>query len=129
MEKEIVLRKRVLNFYEKNKTRGKIFTVRHFETEGYHKGTIYRIIRRGRITRKKDLEKPILMNKRRRKCLVRSAEGSRYTSHSKLAKKYGISRSYCRKILNTYSCKTYKKSKAPHLTQRQKSLQEERLPL
>ena len=38
--------KRVYQFFGENKSKGKSFTVKHFEAEGYKRSSLYRIIKR-----------------------------------------------------------------------------------
>ncbi len=125
MSQQKTIRKRV----ERNKRFGKVFTINHFMAEGISRSTVYSIIQRGTIDRKKGSgRKPCLMPKRKRNMLIRVAEGSSHTNKVKLAKEFKISRTYCHKILTQRGCKTYKKSKGLRLSKRQKTLQKIRLP-
>jgi hypothetical protein len=42
--KQLSLRKRIGNFYEKHKHLGKTFTVNHFKLEDVHRSLVYRVI-------------------------------------------------------------------------------------
>ena len=43
---EETFRKRVYQFFEESKPKGKSFTVKHFEAEGYKRSSLYQIIKR-----------------------------------------------------------------------------------
>lgn len=46
VSKEETLRNRVYEFFEENKSLGKMFTVRHFMAENVPKSTVYSILKR-----------------------------------------------------------------------------------
>ena len=117
--KEDEQRKRVYAFYKKHQDSGKIFTVRHFQAEGIHRSTIYRIIERaenesgherapgsGRKARK--------MPPKKVKALLSMFDNQHGVSLRQAGRKFNISFNYARSIIkNKSGIKCRKKMKIP----------------
>lgn len=120
-------RKRVYDFYNGNRSKGKFFTFQHFKAENIPKSTIYDIIARaendygpkrvngsGRIAE--------IMTKKRLRDLKRMLDHNSGVSQRQAARKIGCAQSFIsqtlkRKILTKY----WKKKKIPARTDAQKS--------
>lgn len=119
-------RKRVYSFFEKNKKKGKKFTVDHFVSEGESKSTIYDIINRHKsgksVMDKKRPGRPArIFIKRATSTLKRLTNNKTGISQRKLAKRFDCSLSYINKKLESLSIKCWKKQTIPDRTEAQKA--------
>ena len=128
MKKQLDLRTRVYSFYEKNKSKGKSFTIDHFVAENCHDKTIRRIIERfekgisvfhqkgaGRIARK--------ITNRKKTALKAYFNHKSGVSQRSAARKFNISLSYVNKLLKEQSdIRCRKRIKIPLRTEAQKHL-------
>ena len=98
------LKKRVYWFYEKNKEKGKKFTVNHFISEGYSRSLIYQYIKDSDNGLSSDRKigsglKPKIMNKTNLSRLVSILDHSDRISQRQLARKFKCSQSYISKTI------------------------------
>jgi hypothetical protein len=105
-------------FYEKNREKGKPFTVRHFIEMGLKKRSIYSIISRieNKVSLKRSIgsgRKAVKMNHKRIESLINSFDGKKGISQRKQALKYKISQPYVSKILGWAGVKYYKRGNKP----------------
>lgn len=108
------LRLRVYKFYKDNVDKGKLFTVRHFLSEGESKATIYRILKRCsqglECSRQSGSGRKIkLMTKKRIRKLEFSFNDSGAISVRQAARKFNISKSYVHKIVKKKLNMQYRK--------------------
>ena len=120
------LRKRIYEFYSDHKSKGKNFTVQHFEVEHVDRSLIYRVIARaengfgheraigsGRI--------PEIMTKKGVKRLGKIFNHKSGVSQSQAARKFGCSQQFISKtLLNKTTVRIYKKQMIPARTEVQK---------
>lgn len=98
------VRKRVAQFYDKWAHLGKSFTVSHFADEGFHKDTIYKIIRRylerGTVATKPGSGRPArILTPRVIQQLAKQMNSSDDFSFSKAAAQYGCHKTHISRTL------------------------------
>ena len=124
MNKRETLRNRVYSFFEKNKIKGKRFTVDHFCNEGESKSTIYDIIKRFESGKsamdKKSSGRPLkIFTKRAKSTLKRLTNNKCGISQRKLARRFKCSQSSINKQLKQLSIRCWKKQRIPGRTEAQ----------
>lgn len=118
--KQEFLRKRIVNFYNLNKLKPKIFTIKHFEAEGISKRTVYNILKLGKIERKSGSGRiPSIMTPANLRNLERQFNNKDGFSQNDAAKKYGCSQQFISKTLKTLKIKCRKKQKSPEYSEDQ----------
>ena len=127
MNNREAFRNRVYSFFEKNKHKGKKFTVDHFISEGRPKSTIYDILNRNESGKsamdKKSSGRPaIIFTKRATSTLKRLTNNKSGISQRKLAKRFECSLSYINKKLDSLSINCWKKQTIPDRTEGQKAV-------
>ena len=118
--KEKLLRERIVQFYERHKIIGKMFTVEHFLKEGISRSTIYDILKRGIIERKQGSgRKPTIMTQKNLKRMKTRFNNKDGVSQGDVARIFGCSQQYISKSLKKLQVKARKKQKSPAYTESQ----------
>ena len=123
--KQDLLRERVVRFYLNHIEKGKVFTVKHFQEEEYHRVVIYRILRRyeqWRTTKRKpgSGRKVKIMTKKRLEKLKEDFENKDKISQKQEAKKFNCSQQYISCMLrDKLNIKGRRKQKSPGYTEDQ----------
>ena len=122
--KREVQRIRVYNFYNANKSLGKMFTVRHFMAEKVPKSTIYNILARSEYfppeNKKRSDQLAKKMSKAQLDRLKKAFDHKDNISQRQAAKKFNISQSSVSKLLRKLQITPRKKMKIPERTDEQK---------
>ena len=119
-------------FYEKHKSKGKVFTVQHFLAMGFKNSTIYDIIQRVEIRKPlKTLVRTgrpaVKMTKKKVSALKQAFDGKTGVSQPKQALRFGISQPYVCQILKRNGIRHFKRKSKPKVTSKQKLIQRQRL--
>lgn len=121
----------VAKFLEKNPNMKKCDIVAHFKKHQVPTTTIYRLI--DRLAERGDLNhagkgrRAIKMTSAMKDHLIKAAKNKIGISQRFMARKFGISRTYVRKILFEGGVKYTKRQKAPLVTEKQKTAQKARI--
>ena len=117
--KKVHVRKRVYSVLGRMKKTG---VVKHFQTEGVLRRTIYNIMKRcgsGLLCEDKARQgHPTELNKQQLQKLKDSAENHVGTSQRKLAKKFKVSRPCIQRSLKKIGLKYYKRQRVPKYSQK-----------
>lgn len=118
---ELAVRQRVCEFWRKNSGRGKLFTVSHFVSEGYHRSTIYALLTK--FEKDSDMSRKPgsgghnkKLSTAQRASIGRWLKDKRGVSLRQEAKKYGVSHQTMCNIMRERGLKCYKRTKAPQYT-------------
>lgn len=118
--KEELVRSRIVQFYEKNISRGKSYTVNHFKAEGIPKSTIYDILKTNNIKRKPGSgRKPTIMTTQKKQRLKAAFLNKDNISQNDAAKKFNCSQQYISKTLKRLKITVKKKQRCPDYTPEQ----------
>ena len=132
--KELSLKQRkelIVNFYEVHRHEGVAYTVKHFLKQGVARSTSYKILKsfqeRNTTERKAGSgRKAKKLTPQKTKRLVKAATNKNGVSQAKLARKFGIHKSYVQKVLKREGCKCYKKQKVPEWSEEKETRQKRR---
>ena len=121
----------IVKFYNDHQDAGKPFTCKHFQAMGVPRRTIYSVLaryqERGDTSRKQGSGRPaVKLTKAAKKHLVKAASDKKAVSSRKLAKKYGVDRSYVSKVLAEANCSWHKRERAPLTSVKQEQTQRRR---
>ena len=118
--KKVDVRKRVYSVFVRME---KTDVVKHFQTEGVPRRTIYNIIKRYEsglsCEDKPRQDRPAKLNKQQLQKLKSSAKNHVGTNQRKLAKKFEVSRARIQRILKKIGLKYYKRQRAPKYARKQ----------
>jgi len=125
--KQEVTRGRVVTFYQKNKEKGKSFTVNHFIEEGLSRSGVFRILQNfeNRLTTERALGSGSMlrvMTQQKIRQLYKDANHSDKFNYSSAGRKYGCSDVTIKRWLNKRQIKRFKKKKSPKYTENQKMM-------
>ena len=133
-KKRDVLHSEFAEFYEKHRELGKAFTVKHFMAMNVPRRTCYDLLKKIECFGKKPGErkagsgrKSVKMTTQMEKKLIRKAQHKIGVSTRNLARQFGISQAYVRKILKKAGVTYRKRQKVPELTENQQQKQKTRL--
>ena len=118
----------IVNFHKAHTDEGVAYTVKHFSKKGVARSTIYKILKnfqeRNTTERKSGSgRKAEKMTPQKTKRLVKAATNKNGVSQAKLAKKFGVHKSYVQKVLKREGYKSYKKQKVPDWSEEKESRQ------
>jgi hypothetical protein len=122
--KQKVTRERVVTFYQKNKEKGKSFTVNHF-IEGLSRSGVFRILQNfeNRLTTERapgSGSKLRVMTRQMIRQLYKDINHSDKFNYSSTGRKYGCSDVTIKRWLKKRQIKRFKKKKFPKYTENQK---------
>lgn len=122
----------ISDFYTKNLSKGKPYTVKYFEKLGICRRTVYNVISRvekgNTLNRKKGSgRKHWKISNYQKASIFRSVDGKSGISQRKMARKYNVSQQYVSKLLKNRGIKYYKRQSAPDSSETQEKKQKTRL--